>query len=115
LGPESSSLSFGGLGGGGGPGLEIEVACAREGGLPGTLANLPASGRGGGAANLGGGGPLGGEGSRGGVVGSAFAADLRDGGGAGGAARRPVALTGLSDLVLEVATGGGGGGGAFPL
>jgi hypothetical protein len=84
---ESSTGIFGGLGGGGGPGLEI--AAGRPGGLSLVLAYLPASGNGGGAANLGGGGPLGGEGSRGGVgsrgVGSVLATGLREGGGAGGA------------------------------
>ena len=81
-----------------------------------VCANLPASGKGGGAANLGGGGPLGGEGSLGGVgsrgVGSAFAIDLRAGGGAGGAPlpRPVVTFWGLSDRVREGATGGGGGG-----
>lgn len=86
---ESSTGVFGGLGGGGGPGLDTDVAAARPGGLLLACANLPASGKGGGAANLGGGGPLGGEASRGGVgsrgVGSTLVIDLRAGGGAGGA------------------------------
>ena len=85
----SSTGVFGGLGGGGGPGLELDVDAARPGGLLLVCANLPASGKGGGAANLGGGGPLGGEGSRGGVGsrgnGSAFTIDLRGAGGGGGA------------------------------
>lgn len=83
-------------------------------------AYLPASGKGGGAANRGGGGPRGGEGSLGGVGslgGSNFATDLLAGGGAGGAPRpRPVgAFCGLSDLVRDGPVGGGGGGGAFVL
>lgn len=83
-----------------------------------VLANFPASGKGGGAANLGGGGPLGGDGSLGGVssrAGSTFAADLRAGGGAGGAPlpRPEETLCGLSDRVREGAAGGGGGGGAL--
>jgi hypothetical protein len=109
---------FGGLGGGGGPGLATDGACPRAGNLLFVFAYFPASGSGGGAANLGGGGPLGGDGSRGGVgslVGSAFVTDRRVGGGAGGAPRpRPaVAFCGLSDLVLEGPVGGGGGGGAL--
>lgn len=71
--------------------MDIEVAAGRPGGLLLVCANLPASGKGGGAANLGGGGPLGGEGSLGGVgsrgVGSALATDLRGAGGGGGAPR----------------------------
>jgi len=87
---------FGGLGGGGGPGFDTDVACGR-GALLLVCANFPASGNGGGAANLGGGGPLGGEGSRGGVgslgAGSTFATDLLAGGGAGGAPRPLPAAT----------------------
>jgi hypothetical protein len=85
---DSSTGVFGGLGGGGGPGFEIEPAWTLEalGGLV-TWASLPASANGGGAANLGGGGPRGGEGSRGGVGSRAgsFTTDLLAGGGAGGA------------------------------
>ncbi len=81
-------------------------------------AYFPASGKGGGAANLGGGGPLGGEGSLGGVGSrglSILTTDLLAGGGAGGAPRpRPVGtLCGLSDRVRDGPTGGGGGGGAL--
>lgn len=80
-----------GRGGGGGPGLDSDEECPRRvrGNGFGSFANLPASGKGGGAANLGGGGPRGGEGSRGGVGSRATASflDLLAGGGAGGAPR----------------------------
>lgn len=81
---------MGGLGGGGGPELDTNVVCGRLGGAGAfDLAYFPASGRGGGAANLRGAGPLGGECSRGGVgsrcTSSAF--DLRGAGGAGGIPR----------------------------
>ena len=62
------------------------------------------------------GGPFGGEGSVGGVgsltIGSGFGADLRAGGGAGGAPLAFAAGTGLSDLVRDGCAAGGGGGGA---
>lgn len=91
-GSKSSFGVFGGRGGGGGADwLEIDVACGRPGvGLGFELSSLPASAKGGGAANFGGGGPLGGDGSRGGGVGSfgtGSAFTLRLGGGAGGALR----------------------------
>lgn len=82
------------------------------------LANLPASGSGGGAANLGGGGPLGGDGSRGGVgsLCTVSALVLLLGGGAGGAPR-PELVLGLietSGSLREAVGGCGGGGGALP-
>lgn len=124
----SSTGVFGGRGGGGGPGLvkfEPEVARCRVG--PTEFANFPASAIGGGARNRG----LCGDGSRGGDCGGESlsgreGADgsgraLREGGGGGGAPRRPDALLpvfcGLMVFDLDAGVGavegGGGGGGAF--
>jgi hypothetical protein len=76
--------------------LETEDACGRVllAGILLELANFPASGSGGGAANLGGGGPLGGDGSRGGVgsLCTVSALALLLGGGAGGAPRPELML-----------------------
>lgn len=99
--------------------METDDACGRlllTGGLLG-LANFPASGKGGGALNLGG-GPLGGDGSRGGVgsLCTVSALALLLGGGAGGAPR-PELVLGLietSGSLREDIGGGGGGGGALP-
>lgn len=115
--------SFGGRGGGGGPGaapgVTFDVARGRLGGTgPAGSAYFPASASGGGALNLrtGCAGGAGGEGSRGGgdiasSVGSVRA--LRDGGGGGGPRRLPEFVPvpwGL--IVFTLGTPGGGGGGA---
>jgi hypothetical protein len=99
--------------------LDTDDAWGRlfRGGILFELANFPASGSGGGAANLGGGGPLGGEGSRGGVGSLCTVSPLvlLLGGGAGGAPRTELML-GLIDTSesLREVIGGGGGGGALP-
>ncbi len=67
----SSMGVLGGRGGGGGPGFAVFEAARGRGMIVGPLAleNFPASGRGGGARNLGGGWPYAGEGSRAGESG----------------------------------------------
>jgi len=132
---ESSSIGvLGGLGGGGGPGLAtLDVALGLFGRLDaGTLANLPAPARGGGALNWnpwrgGGEGVLSGDcegdfGRCGEDVDWLSGRLLRDGGGAGAGPlledpELPVfwGLIALIELRRPLGGAGGGGGGALPL
>ena len=115
----SSSDSFGGLGGGGGPGF---VKAAPEDALDrvcvamASLANFPASANGGGALNRG--AFEGGDGVRAGEAspgegGRSGAAGLRDGGGAGGGPLLDAPVLSGVNLAAGGPGGGGGGGGAL--